>query len=153
MNTNFSIKIQLTDSTGGALELDNISIDAVFYMHTRERYRFHAGVTDARGRLVLTFEQFERVRLENQALFIMDYNILLQDCDPEVGLTVPTSIELQQRKAAKQMWFSSKVMEFEQINECNNGKVVCEPVRVDMSRKAEVEVFLVCGNKAKKGLE
>lgn len=150
MNINFVIQIQLVDSSGTALELKDVSIDAVFYVQARVRYRFHAGVTDARGRLVVTFEQLEKTRLENQAISIMDYNTLLQDCDPQLGLIVPSSAELQQRQAAKQKWFPSDVATLEQIDESNNGKVVCETVCIDVDLKAETEVLLMCGKESKR---
>lgn len=143
MNANFLIKIQLADSAGALVKLEQVSIDAVLYVQARVRYRFHAGVTDDHGRLVVSFEQLEKARLENQSFSLMDYNTRLEDCDPEIGLVVPTLAELQQRRAAIKKWFPSDVATTEKITE-SNKKTVCKPARVNVDLNPEVEIFLTC---------
>lgn len=144
MNANFVVHVQLTDRTGMPLELDNVSIDAETYMRGRVRYRFQVGVTDFRGQLIVTFDQLEKARLDNQAMSIMDYNTLLQDCDPQLGILAPTFDELQQRHTAIQKWYPNDIVASRQIEVSNNGRVACEAVCVDVNIKAEAEVLLVC---------
>ena len=133
MNDDFAIEIQLTDANGTALNLANVLLDAVLYVQGHTRYRFHAGVTNARGCLLLTFDALDKERLKNQAFSIMDYNTPLQECDPLVDLVVPSPSELQLRQEAIRTWFPDDVDALESIRVSNNEKVVCETVRVHIN--------------------
>jgi hypothetical protein len=143
MNENFRIDIQLTDGADAALELANVSIDAVLYVQQRVRYRFSAGKTDMRGRLRVTFDQLEKSRLKNQAFSIMDYNTRLQECDSRVSFVVPFLNDLQQRQAAMKRWFPEGALESADIGESNNGKLLCKDVDINVDHGME-QILLEC---------
>lgn len=143
MNENFKIEVQLTNGGGTALELANVTIDAVLYMQGRVRYRFCSGKTDARGCLCVTFDQLENSRLKNQSFSIMEYNTRLQECDPRVSFVVPSLNELQQRQTAIEKWFPEDASKAEDIEESNNGKLLCETIDVNVELSKQ-KVFLAC---------
>lgn len=143
MDENFEIEVQLTDDNGHALELGNVSVDATLYTQGRVRYRFFLGKTDARGRIFVTFDGLEKLRLRNQAFSIMDYNTRLQECDSRISFIVPSLDELRKRQAAIEKWFPEDVSKSGDVGESNNGKLRCQDLDVDVRKSAE-QVSLVC---------
>jgi hypothetical protein len=143
MEASFKTEIQLTDSDGAAVELANVSIDAVLYMQGRERYRFYVGKTDMHGRLPVSFDSLEKLRLDNQAFSIMDYNTKLQECDSRVSFVVPSMLELRQRQAAMEKWFPEEAQKSESADNSNNGTLSCTTADID-SGEGTAQVFLAC---------
>ena len=143
MDRNFKITIQLTDESGQVLELANILVDAVLYMQGHVRYRFCIGKTDTHGRIYVTFDALEKLRLDNQSFAIMDYNTKIQDCDSRISFVLPTLGELQQRRAAMEKWFPEELAKSGDITESNNGELRCANLDVDVNDEAK-NVSLIC---------
>lgn len=143
MDRNFEIEVQLTNESGHALELAKVSVDALLYMYGRVRYRFCIGETDVHGRVRVTFDALEKLRLDNQSFAIMDYNTTIQDCDPRISFVVPPLSELQQRRAAMEKWFSGVAVKSGGVGESNNGKLRCVAADVHVSEQAN-KASLVC---------
>lgn len=143
MDENFEIVVQLTNDDGRALELGEVSIDAVLYTQGRVRYRFSVGKTDARGRVSVTFHGLEKLRLRNQAFSIMDYNTRLQECDSRISFIVPSLDELRKRQEAIEKWFPEDASKSAPVGESNNRKLRCRDLDVDVRNSAQ-QVSLMC---------
>lgn len=143
MKATFKTQIQLADINGDPIELANVVIDAVLYLQGRVRYQFCIGETDAHGRLSVNFDVLEKLRQDNQAFSIMDYNTELHECDSHVSFAVPSLLELQQRQAAMEKWFTENTSRPNVASHSNNANLSCSSIYVDSSEVAE-QVLLLC---------
>ena len=139
MRADFQIQIQLVDDAGAELKLDKVFIDALIYLQSNVRYTFSAGLTDSKGRLVVSFDQLEKIRLRNQAFSVMDYNTSLEDCDSTIGISVPSSATLRQRHEAIQKWFPDEA-KLEVPN--NNNLILSNEVIIDIDINRQSKVNL-----------
>jgi hypothetical protein len=127
------LQIQLNDSDNMPLAIAKVFVDVAFQKEGRERYRFEAGETDSSGRISASYDHFEKIRRDNQAFAVMDYNTMLEDCDPVISVSVPTPAELTRRVAALRKWFPERMRALsERVAASNNGRVQVEETRVEL---------------------
>lgn len=144
MRDDFTIELQLADRSGAPVARERVLVDVIVFLHAKVRYKFNVGMTSALGKLTVNFDQLEKVRLENQKMFLMDYNTPLVDCDPKVEFSVPGEKELQERVVAIKTWFPSDVTSVEKISGNGNSDVVCEGVSVDVDLNPEAKILIKC---------
>jgi hypothetical protein len=145
MKTLSLLDIQLADETHQALRLGRVSIDVIFFVKGRERYRFDAGYTNDDGRLVAPYRLFEGIRKDNQSFALMDYNTTLEECDPDVIVRVPGIDELQRRLTALTKWFPDRAQSMlEIVNSTNNARVLATQRRVTLVEEAPTRVEITC---------
>jgi hypothetical protein len=109
MTPNTTIAIQLTDQHGKQLEVENVSVDIVLYVQNQERYLFDMGVTNEKGFIQATYADLDGKRRGNQQFLFMDYNTLLDDCDEECSLVIPSIEQLEERLAVAEKHFPDAV--------------------------------------------
>ena len=127
------LQIQLNDSDNLPLAIAKVFVDVAFQKEGRERYRFEAGETDSSGQISASYEHFEKIRRDNQSFAIMDYNTMLEDCDPVITVNVPTPAELIRTVDALRKWFPERMRAlFERLEASNNGSVQVKETRVEL---------------------
>jgi hypothetical protein len=94
-----SLHIQLSEAQGSPLTIANVYVVIQLFTRGNYRYGFMAGHTDAAGRIVVTYDSLEEQRRENSAMFIMDYNTQLEDCDPVAKLVVYSEQDLRAKRS------------------------------------------------------
>jgi len=146
MKKRTSLDIQLTDANGAPLSIANVVLDATLYTQGRKRYQFYAGKTDALGHLHLTVDSLEKERRRNQVFSMMDYNTVLDECDPRIDLAVPSAEELRQQQIAIRKWFPENAGDLKRTEASNNGVVCCSPAQVSLIDDGEElsPIRLVC---------
>jgi hypothetical protein len=72
----------------------NVIVDVYFHLNQKQRYGLRAGVTDAQGRLMLTYEDLENSRRRNAELQPWDYKTRIDECDPLLRVVVPSKPDL-----------------------------------------------------------
>jgi hypothetical protein len=93
-----SINIQLTTGDKKPLPISDVLVLINLFTGGKYRYGFVAGRTDKEGRLIVSYEDIEKLRRANAQEFLMDYNTKLEDCDPFVQIVVPSEKDLLDRK-------------------------------------------------------
>lgn len=127
------LQIQLNDPDCMPLAIAKVFVDVAFQTEGRERYRFEAGETDSSGQISASYEYFDKIRRDNQLFAIMDYNTMLEDCDPVITVSVPTPAELIRRVDALRKWFPERMRAFsERVKASNNGRVQVKETRVEL---------------------
>lgn len=97
MTVGAKMKIQLLDEQRRPVELENILVEATFFVERRRRYVFDAGRTNQHGQIEIGFADFERQRRDQAEFDIMDYNTPIANCDPVIQLSIPSRSELEHR--------------------------------------------------------
>lgn len=127
------LQIQLNDPDNMPLAIAKVLIDVAFQKEGRERYRFEAGETDSGGQISASYDHFEKIRRDNQSFALMDYNTTLEECDPVIIVSVPSSAELSRRVDALRKWFPERVRAVsERVEASNNSRVQVEETRVEL---------------------
>jgi hypothetical protein len=141
MNPLNVLDIQLVDEAHQALRLGRVSIDVIFFLKGRERYRFDAGCTNDDGKLMAPYRLFEDVRKDNQAFALMDYNTKIEECDADVIVRAPEIDELQQRLTALTKWFPDRALSMlEVLKVTNNGRIQAAEKRVRLGDEIPTQV-------------
>lgn len=138
-----SIEIQLMDRSGQQpVDLANVMIDVHLFYNGRFRYAFDAGRTSNAGTRIVTYDDLEGQRRRNGAMFLMDYNTKLDDCDTKIELRIRTRAELiEARKAVLEQfrrepdWASDWPA---------NSEVKVDPVFVELQGQV-TRVLVPCG--------
>ena len=95
MKPNQTVEIRLVDSGGRSLHIPNVFLDLHFFCGGRYRYAFRVGGTNETGSLRVSYQDVELLRLEQAQMFLMDFNTKLEDCDPRVGIHLPSGADLE----------------------------------------------------------
>jgi len=126
-----SIEIQLTDRNGKPIDVANIMVDVYLFYDGKFRYAFDAGRTGNGGTLTITYDHLESQRRSNGAIFLMDYNTKLDDCDAKVELRIQTQAELLEgRKNVLEQFRQEPPWAGDWPA---NSKVKAQPVSVELS--------------------
>jgi hypothetical protein len=104
MSPNQALSIQLTNTDGTELRVENVVLDIYFFLKQKCRFGFRAATTDAAGHSFITYESVEALRRREAELQPWDYNTSLTDCDETIELRLPTPNELEQGAAAARAW-------------------------------------------------
>jgi hypothetical protein len=138
------LTVQLIDAQQQPIRMRDVAVRIDFFLNGTHRYGFRLGSTGEDGHLQVTYGDVEQRRLESLKMQPWDYKTRLEECDPMVRLSVPTSNELN---AAVQMATSFNMgvvpADAEQWARANNHCVSCGAVEVEM-RGGEVAVFIPC---------
>lgn len=110
MKPGTSIQVQAVDSDHHPMFLGGLIIDVLLYIRDVERYRFDVGHTNERGVLVVTYDQLESIRRENQKFNLMDYNTKLDDCDDSIVVSIPSVAALESMLESCEKWFPEEAL-------------------------------------------
>lgn len=125
------LHVQLVDSSGQSIRLENISISIGFFLHGNRRYGFRLGPTNEDGYLCVTYRDVEERRLLSLEAQPWDYKTRLDECDALVLLSVPPQDELDEAVHIATLFNMGVVPpDAEQWARANNRCISCEPVEV-----------------------
>jgi hypothetical protein len=138
------VQICLVDMAGKSLRVSNVVVDTVILFNGNERYKFTAGVTNSSGICTASFRTFERQRIANQRLSLMDYNTTLEECDDAVLLLIPSKDEMRRRATAARIWSVWRGIGLHlRALRSRNGRVLSNDLKVELA-KGITKVSLPC---------
>lgn len=99
-----AIEIQLVDSAGRRVRLENVLPTITFFSGGHRHYVFDLRPTGADGRTLVKYDELETRRCEKGLISLMDYNDPLTALDPSVEISISSESELQKRLKGMEEW-------------------------------------------------
>lgn len=123
-----SLVIQLVSRDGEVMRLPLVEVTVRFYLNERFRYAFTFGPTDNDGRVVVTYDDVEKQRLESLQVQPWDYKTTIDECDRRVTVTARSEAELKKAiEVATHFNHGATPADVKWWAESNNGRINCEP--------------------------
>lgn len=127
--------------------ISNIATTIKLFASRKNNYNFILPLTDKRGCIIITRDWLEEEIKKEQALFIMDYSSMLEDCKTQIEISVLSDEEIARAINAMYLYQDATGVSDDEIDKfriADNSKYLpcVETINLEIRKTFDIEIAL-----------